>query len=477
MIQKKELREGQVADLAFYMMKPRRLNLSDPATGKTGSVCAYAYWLWTEKKVGSAWAMPKSLLEQNRNALLEYTDFKPKDVIIVDGTPSQRQKQLESGAKVFLMGFDSFATNWRLLPDYTNALLVDEVHLGYTGNNAKRTQSVYEAMDYFTYFLAMTGTLINGRLSCAYPMIRIIEPNLYPSYEAFLMLHSVVDSYGKIVAWTRPEPIAAFFKRNAIRHTFEEIYGKEAKVIVNEQCQMDPAQRKAYDEFADTALLELEESWLEGTLPGVHLIRCRQLMEHPQTFGAPLDSIKLTGKEEKLLVHLANDKPLIIFAALVPSQERIVEICRRAGKRVGLINGNVSMNGRNEVDEAFRAGELDVVVASPATAGIGFNWDHVDTVIFMSLDYMDSSFLQGYRRAMRGVRKTPLLIYVMEYENSVDQRIFKIVETKSAMANDVDDTNPIVKLSGDQVKPPKGVRILPADRKMKMSDRSAVHSG
>lgn len=475
------LREFQVADLAFYMRTPRCLNLSDPGTGKTPSVCVWFYWLWSVQKVRSAWAMPLSLLKKNREEILRFTNFRPEEVVIVAGTKPQRTKQMQSNAKVFLMGFDCFSTNWQELkgdhPDL-DALAVDEIHMGYGGHNSARTQKLYQAMDKIKYFLAMTGTIVNGRLSSAYPCIQIVSPKSYSSYDAFLLTHAVMDGFGKIRAWTRPKPIAEIFRKYAIRHSFEEIYGKEAKIVVNEQCSMHPAQRKAYEEFEETALLELEESFLEGSLPGVHLIRCRQLMEHPQTFGAPLDEIDLTGKEERLLVHLSTaketGKPLLIFAALVPSQERIVEICRKQGLRVGLINGNVSARRRGEIDIAFQSGELDVVVASPATASVGFNWGHVDTVIFMSVDYMDSSFLQGYRRAMRGVRKTPLLIYVMEYEKSVDQRIFQIVETKSALAGEVDNTQVTVKLSAESVKPRKGARILKEDRKMSMSEFTAV---
>lgn len=471
------LRPYQVADLSFYIRSPKCGNLSDPGTGKTPSVVVWFQWLWEYQKVRSAWAMPLSLLKKNRLEILEFTNFKPEDVIIVAGTAAQRAKQMASDAKVFLMGFDCFSTNWRLLRGYhpdLNAVAVDELHMGYGGYEAKRTQNLCEAMREIEYFLAMTGTLINGRLSSAYPFISIVSPGSYSSYEAFLLEHAVTDGYGKIVAWTRPGKIAKILGKYCIRHSFEEIYGKEAKIIINEQCEMDPAQRRAYDEFSETALLELEESFLEGSLPGVHLIRCRQIMEHPQTFGAPLDTIKLTGKEQRLLVHLENakqsGKPLLIFSALVPQQERLVKICKDMGFRVGLINGGVSAKQRGVIDEQFQAGELDIVVASPATASVGFNWGHLDTVIFMSIDYMDSSFLQGYRRAMRGVRTSHLLIYVMEYENSVDQRIFKIVETKSALAHEVDDTQPTVKISATSVKARKGARILKEDRKMGMSE-------
>jgi len=131
--------------------------------------------------------------------------------------------------------------------------------------------------------------------------------------------------------------------------------------------------------------------------------------------------------------------PLVIFAALRPQQERLLEICEKKFKlKTGMINGGVSSKRRFEIDQDFRDGKLDVVVASPATAGVGFNWGRVDKMIFMSVDPIDSSFVQGYRRAVRGKRETPLLIYLMEYENSMDQRMFEIIDTKSKLANDVD---------------------------------------
>lgn len=444
------LRDYQVADLAFYLQTPRCLNTSDPGTGKTASVCAYAWFLWSELGHRSVWTMPKSLLKKNLEELLEFSGFAPEDVVIVDGTPKQRQKAMETNAKVFIMGFTAYSTHYAdlqaLHPDI-NCLLVDELHMGYGGHNSKRTKNMYKAMEKIKYFVGMTGTIINGRLNSAYPSIQVIDPGYYPyGYEQFMMIHSIEDDYGRTVAWRHHSNLVPFFGKYCIRHSFEEIYGPEAKVIIHEKVPMHPAQREAYDVFEETALLELEQTWLDGSFSkAVHLIRCRQIMEHPQTLGAPLDSIERTGKEERLLVHLENckqsGKPMIVFASMVAQIERAAEIASNLGLRVGMIHGGVSVTKRFEIDERFRAGSLDVIIASPATTAVGYNWGHVDTIVFMSLDYMDSSFRQGYRRAIRGVRGKPLLIYILQYENSaVEDRIFGIVQTKADMANDVDKT-------------------------------------
>jgi len=419
-------------------------------------------WMWDEKKVRTIWAMPKSLRKKNLKELIAWTswDLDAADVVIVGGSPARRSRIMKMDAKVFIMGFDCFTRNWPEIvaqhPDI-DMLVGDEWHMGFKTDGSQRTQSLYEFMERTTYLVAMTGTVIDGRLDTCYPLLELCTPGAYiGGHAGFLMAHAIENSYGQIVAWRDPPRVGRLFKQFAIRHTFEEAYGPEAKVLVYESCEMASRQREFYDEFEETALLELENSWLDGTMPGVNLIRCRQLMEHPQTFGPPLDTIALTGKEERLQIHLEDHKrtgkPLIIFSALTAQHDRLVAQCKKMGFRVGMIDGRVSGARRAQIDEDFQAGLLDIVIASAATAGVGFNWGHVDHVVFISLDFMDSSFVQAYRRAIRGVRKTPLLITVMEYENSVDQKIFAIVEKKSALAHAVDDTKEQIKLRKPKAK-------------------------
>ena len=144
---------------------------------------------------------------------------------------------------------------------------------------------------------------------------------------------------------------------------------------------------------------------------------------------------------------------MIVFAALQPQIERAAEMARKMGLRVGMIHGGVSNSKRFQIDEQFRAGQLDVVVASPATTAVGYNWGHVDVIVFLSLDYMDSSFVQGYRRAIRGVRERPCLIYVLQYDCAVEKRIIQIVEKKAAMAAKVDETKNELSLRAEKPKP------------------------
>ena len=163
------LRDYQVADLSFYMRSPRCLALSDPSCGKTPSVCVYAYHLWENLGEKSVWAQPLSLLEKNFQELLDFTPFTEDDIVIVDGTKAKRLKLMaDPSGKVFLMGFQCFSDNWEYLlgqqPEI-NALLVDEIHMGYGGSTSRRTANMWLAMHRIDKFLGMTGTIIGRPLT------------------------------------------------------------------------------------------------------------------------------------------------------------------------------------------------------------------------------------------------------------------------------------------------------------------------
>lgn len=461
-IERGTLRDYQVADLVFHMQGDSGGNLSDPGTGKTPTVCAWMYWLWTTHSIRTFWTMPKSLMKKNLRELLKFSGFNPEDVVIYDGNPKQRQHIREtSKAKVWIMGFNRYGEDWAKLleihPDF-NAVCVDEFHMGFGGWNSGRTQSLVASCRRLQYFLPMTGTLVDGRLDSVYPAIHIIEPRYYSSYENFLKTHEVKDYLGKRIGWTGHEKIRAILGHHCIRRTFEMVYGVEKPVIQVERVDMGTKQRAIYDKFEKEAMIELEDRFIRSGNGGPKMARLRSIMEHGEAFrdteaGEVVDLLggELSGKDERLLIHLANHwnsgKPLVIFSALIPALKRIAEICRKFGFRVGEIHGEISTKVRDEVDGNFCNGLLDVIVVSPACAAVGYNWGHVDHAIFYCLDYKDTNFDQAYKRFIRGLRSIPLLLTVLEYERSMDQRVFQIVVVKSEDANLVDPSRNVIDLS------------------------------
>lgn len=463
------LRDDQVMDLAFYIANSKSLNLSDPGTGKTPSLDVYIEYLKTYQGCETDFVMPKSLLKKNRDEILRFTNLEPDEVIIIDGTPAERQEQIARASTVRLMGFTRFSDDWKVIRSHhpkTNAVLVDELHMAFGSIGSQRTIQLKNAVKNSDVFLGATGSLINGKLTSAYPAIHIIEPRYYVSESQFENFHAIKDPWtGKITGWRNHDKLGRIFMRHSIRHTFEEIFGDQEIVFIPELCEMSAVQRAAYDKFAARAYLELENEVIDGTLPGVNTIRARQIMGHPETFEGLMPKGELTGKDQRLLIHLADHAntgaPLIIYAAFIPEQRRIAELCRKQGFKVSLINSQVTGQRREQEREDFEASRTQIMVASPETSSVGFNWGHVDHIIFASIDYKDTNFSQAYKRAIRGKRLRPLRVTILGYERSLDQRVFTIVTGKSAEANKVDSTYKILELAnwGDHL---SGGAVSPA---------------
>lgn len=444
---KKTLRQDQIEDLAKLIEKPKHAHLSDPGTGKTPTVCVAQQYYWQNDKCRTIWAQPGSLLKKNYIELLECTDFTPDDICIYAGTPDHRKALLKQDYKVYLTTFTMFGKEWRDIRSAhkdAKALVVDEMHLGFKGNDSTRTKQLYQALETTKYFVPMSGTLIDGRLDSAYSTIKGIEPRYYYDYNSFLRIHAEVDEYGKVMYWKNHERLGQILQRHSIRRTFAEVHGVEKPVFQTELCEMKPNQFYAYREMEDKALVELEDKFLEAQNPAVAAIRCRQIMQCPSVHGISKEH-ELTGKEESLLVHfedhLNTKKPFVVYGVFLEELRRIAKLAREVGLRVGEINSSVNDMKKSEVDEQVRAGLLDVIVASPGTASVGYNWHHVDHIIYSSIDYRDTNFDQSYKRGIRRKREVPLRVTLLKYVDCpVENRVFAIVQSKSNDRHKVDPT-------------------------------------
>lgn len=463
------LRQDQMARLAFYIANRKCMDLSDPGTGKTPPVCVNQFRRHIDDQLGTIWVMPKSLMAKNQDEIVRFTPFTDEDVAIIDGTAAKRRKLLRQEKRVTIMGPDAFKLHINELPSAARAIDVDEFHMCFAakayedygfGNYSmsKRAQSFLSYAPRAVEMVLMSGTLVNGRLDSAFSAIHAIEPGYYPmGLRDFMGHHAIYDLMGDFDRWTNHDRLAKIFARHGVRFTFEQIFGHQEVVRELRWVEMTPPQRELYDTFKEQAYLELEDFLVNGTLPGVATMRARQIMEHPNAFPDLRDTkrntfIDILGGElpakTQVLgeeIHNAKEtgKPLIVFSALIPQLKSLLD--QYGGWE---LHGEVSAEDRRDRDRCFRE-HGGLMIASPAVASVGYNWQmaggkEVETVVNTSLSYYDTHFIQGYRRAVRGVRKKPLRVLTLAYKDSVDEKIMQILRRKSLDAHKVDPTQELI---------------------------------
>lgn len=452
--------DTQLADLVFYIQNPICINGSDPGTGKTPSVCVNQYRRASTDVGRTIWVQPKSLLKKNKRELLRFTDFGENDAQIIDGTKAQIDRAMRHNPGVLLMGPDRFKLMAGQIPPAYNCLDVDEIHMAYGGAKSGRTAAFLNHKT--KECVMMSGTLINGRLDTAWPAFHKIDPRYYPfGIDSFMNHHAIFDDLGKVLFWRNHHKLAKILGKHGIRRTFDQVYGKQEVVIQVQEVDLSEKQRKRYEEFEESAVIELDDVIIDG-LEGGATQRARAIMEHPRHFhdprfpGQTLDIVdgELTAKEEALLVHfedhLRTGKPLIVFAALRPQQKEILRLAQASGLTACLIDSDTSAMKRGQLDEDFRAGKYQVMIGSAQIASVGYNWQfwgpsniEVDHVIFASTNYMDGDFGQAYKRAIRGRRSGPLRVTLMRYVDTLEHKIHAIICRKSREAHKVDPTREV----------------------------------
>lgn len=320
-------------------------------------------------------------------------------------------------------------------------LIADETHLYWSSAKAKRTQFILAQCRKIPRNIWLTGTVIRGRLDSAFPVIQMIEPRYYGNHQTFMSQHSVQDSFtGEVIGWCNEAKINAILKIHSVNYLFRDVYGDPDYIYLPTHVDIDSKHYKAYKEFEEFANLELDDdSILYATEAGVQTIRCRQILGCPEVLG-----LKITdyGKDDWIFENLLNGdyNKIVLFSAMQGEQVRLVRKIGERGFKVGLINGTVDGNKRGQIDKAFREGDLQVIVASPATAGVGLNWHNCEAAAFVSIDYMDDNLTQATFRFIRGKRDKTIPIYLLKYKNTIEDKIYGIIYQKSLLASKADSS-------------------------------------
>ena len=128
------------------------------------------------------------------------------------------------------------------------------------------------------------------------------------------------------------------------------------------------------------------------------------------------------------------DKPLLILTRYSAEAAKIYELCEKAGYRTGLFTGWKVVGG---VD-AFKAGELDILVANSTKISRGFNLQIAHTTLFYSNTFSMEIRQQAEFRTFRMGQTHPCL-YIDYSCADVDDTINKALKLKKGLLEYIRD--------------------------------------
>lgn len=278
-------------------------------------------------------------------------------------------------------------------------LVADEAH--YVKNpRARRTVNLMKLIKLANRVLFMTGTPLENRVEEMCYLMKCLQPALAAKIDD-LMLLSAAPMFREIVA-----PV--YFRR-----TREAVLKELPDLIETEEwCEMNVEEKQQYaNNTLDRNFMAMRQvSWQVDVNLSSKAQRLLEIYER--------------AKEEK--------RKVIVFSYFLNTIEQVKKLL--GDKCYGPIDGSIPPQKRQEVIDKFSKSEDgSVLVAQIQAGGTGLNIQAASIVVICEPQLKPSTENQAISRTYRMGQVRNVMVFRLLCEESVDERIMEILDTKQTI--------------------------------------------
>ncbi|MGH3461462.1 MAG: SNF2-related protein [Kribbellaceae bacterium] len=311
-------------------------------------------------------------------------------------------------------------------------------------NPLSRTARALRNLDASTR-LALTGTPVENRLSELWSILDWSTPGLLGPMQRFRQEVAVpVERYGdpdateRLARLTRPFLLR---RRKSDPGIAPELPAKtEHDVVV----PLTSEQATLYQAVTKETLAEIEQRQgiaRRGLVLSL-LTQLKQICNHPAQFlhepgPLPRRSGKLAALDELLEVILAEGESVLVFS-------QYVEMCRLIEKHLAargvptlFLHGGAGVRQRERMVEQFQSGAAPVFLLSLKAGGTGLTLTRATHVVHYDRWWNPAVEDQATDRAYRIGQDKPVQVHRLVTENTLEDRIATVIESKRALADSV----------------------------------------
>ena len=422
------LRGYQYKGVDFLISNEHALLADDMGTGKTVMTIVSLKILMQRNTISHALILcPKSVIYEWEH---HFDLWAPELVIsVVRGVQNIRAIKWESPAHIYLTTYDTLRSdvqNETLSKkkfDYFNAVIVDEAH-HIKNKKTSRASELRKLKPIFRW--ALTGTPIQNKLEDLEALFDFIYPKFLTPY----------DLYEEKIKMK----IAPHFLRRRKIDILPDLPPKQLQDI---WLEMSEEQRKIYETTEHKSQLEIEALGPAVTKQNLFNImqKLKQICNFPP---GEKSSPKLETLKDQLEEILDSGNKLIIFSqyitegvdklkvALEPYGVSIIE-----GGQSDSIRTNEILKFKNEIPESST--KSSILIASVRSGGEGLNLTEASYVIHFDHWWNPAVIWQAEDRVHRIGQTKSVNIYSYWMKDTIEERIFNILERKGLLIENVVD--------------------------------------
>ena len=425
----------QIESAEFLTLHKRAFVLSEMGTGKTSSTLWAADWLIHHGYVHKVLILaPLSTLDRVwKNEIFDTLMHRVASV--VHGTQPQRLAALDADADFYILNHDgvtikTVAEAVRRRPDI-DLVIVDEASM-FRNHDTKKYKSLAKMLRDDQRLWLLTGTPCPNAPTDAWALARLINTKVPPYLGTFRRQTMMQLSQFKWVPRPEAYEIAYAAMQPAVRFRKKDCIDLPPVVTEERSCEMTTEQRNLFDAMRKEMQAEAKGMQITAVNAADKINKLRQIL-----CGAvkdPVTGTYVTLPHEKRLntllecIEQASAKVLVV----VPFKGIIYALAEEVGKHytVGVLNGDVSLNKRNEIIAAFKhSPDPHVLLCHPKVMSHGLNLTEADTLVFYAPIYSNDESQQVVERFNRPGQKNKMTVIRLG-AHKLEWDIYRMVEGK-----------------------------------------------
>jgi len=306
--------------------------------------------------------------------------------------------------------------------------------------------------------IVLTGTPIENSLSDLWAQMNFLNRGLLGSKNYFKQEFLLPIERDKSV--DASEKLQKLIQPFILRRTKEEV-AKDLPSLTQETIvvEMTPEQLEFYETeksaVRNVLLQNVQEAGLQKSTFFVlqALTRLRQIAIHPKLIDpeSAFESGKFNDIITMLGILVAENHKILVFSSFVKHLNLLADEFKKEQWNYSLLTGQT--NDRKQVIEEFQEDpEKKIFLISLKAGGVGLNLTAADYIFITDPWWNPAAEMQAISRAHRIGQDKKVFVYRFISENSIEEKIQKLQDKKSKLANEfVNSNDPFRDISKDEV--------------------------